>query len=507
MADVKKINNYDLKDGVARSLIEALSVSKADKSEIPSVDNLATQDYVNDKIKEIAGIEVGALPNDRVIVPEDYTFEQLEEFINANKGKLIKFPYNKQYTATKQLVIYDHENTMIDFNDCCFKAVDNWSVSSRAFSNDVYIGDIIITVCNSKNVLVENLIIDGNRANNSTLTEQTGFWTQNVDGLIARNLNIHSCESKMVIIYYHSKNVTINNITMHNLGSGRGCSYFFIADSEDGSYVVRDVYVENESIENTAQVFYVAGYNGVIENVHAKNVHAVADFRCGQHIIRNVFIDTCKTGIILQKYVDEEEVALSEVIVENVFMKNVLGYNVGAAGVFIVDCHSCIMNNIAIELNTESNYSWYGIRIVKNPTGVTSDIRNLKISNVKIINAKNSSIRVENVTERVYLNNIKHINNYYESPAFSVINGSGLTDLVIICDNIETEGVIISKVGNDILNNTYIASSYNKRAGATNERPSLNNYEDKGFCYLDTTLNKPIWWTGSNWVDATGANM
>lgn len=28
---------------------------------------------------------------------------------------------------------------------------------------------------------------------------------------------------------------------------------------------------------------------------------------------------------------------------------------------------------------------------------------------------------------------------------------------------------------------------------------------DKGFQYYDTTLNKPIWWTGSKWVDATGA--
>lgn len=28
-----------------------------------------------------------------------------------------------------------------------------------------------------------------------------------------------------------------------------------------------------------------------------------------------------------------------------------------------------------------------------------------------------------------------------------------------------------------------------------------------GFQYFDTTLNKPIWWTGSKWVDATGADV
>ena len=26
-------------------------------------------------------------------------------------------------------------------------------------------------------------------------------------------------------------------------------------------------------------------------------------------------------------------------------------------------------------------------------------------------------------------------------------------------------------------------------------------------CYFDVELNKPIWWNGSNWVDATGATV
>lgn len=28
-----------------------------------------------------------------------------------------------------------------------------------------------------------------------------------------------------------------------------------------------------------------------------------------------------------------------------------------------------------------------------------------------------------------------------------------------------------------------------------------------GYQYFDATLNKPIWWTGSKWVDATGADV
>lgn len=41
--------------------------------------------------------------------------------------------------------------------------------------------------------------------------------------------------------------------------------------------------------------------------------------------------------------------------------------------------------------------------------------------------------------------------------------------------------------------------------GATGSRPtSLNKV---GTCYFDTTLGKPIWWTGSGWVDATGTSV
>lgn len=42
--------------------------------------------------------------------------------------------------------------------------------------------------------------------------------------------------------------------------------------------------------------------------------------------------------------------------------------------------------------------------------------------------------------------------------------------------------------------------------GSTKERPILNSYY-KGSTYYDITLNKPIWWTGANWVDATGATV
>ena len=43
-----------------------------------------------------------------------------------------------------------------------------------------------------------------------------------------------------------------------------------------------------------------------------------------------------------------------------------------------------------------------------------------------------------------------------------------------------------------------------EKEGGTSSRP---NNIDTGFQYFDTTINKPIWWTGSSWVDATGTQV
>ena len=39
------------------------------------------------------------------------------------------------------------------------------------------------------------------------------------------------------------------------------------------------------------------------------------------------------------------------------------------------------------------------------------------------------------------------------------------------------------------------------------DRPTYINGTNYGSVYFDTTLNKPIWWTGEKWVDATGAEV
>lgn len=60
--------------------------------------------------------------------------------------------------------------------------------------------------------------------------------------------------------------------------------------------------------------------------------------------------------------------------------------------------------------------------------------------------------------------------------------------------------------------NTYIVewipnNLHIKDKGTTAERPEFTGNFYAGFVYYDTTIKKPIWWGGSNWLDANGQTV
>lgn len=55
-----------------------------------------------------------------------------------------------------------------------------------------------------------------------------------------------------------------------------------------------------------------------------------------------------------------------------------------------------------------------------------------------------------------------------------------------------------------IVSNASIINNIERNAGDSSSRPTS---AVNGFAYYDTTLNKPIWWTGTKWVDATGQEV
>lgn len=56
------------------------------------------------------------------------------------------------------------------------------------------------------------------------------------------------------------------------------------------------------------------------------------------------------------------------------------------------------------------------------------------------------------------------------------------------------------------VNSSIIRGSRFNTIGDTSQRPPVGIY-DIGFCYFDTTIKKPIWWTDTKWIDGTGATV
>ena len=52
----------------------------------------------------------------------------------------------------------------------------------------------------------------------------------------------------------------------------------------------------------------------------------------------------------------------------------------------------------------------------------------------------------------------------------------------------------------------YNGKTIGRDYGITSERPTLVS-RDAGYMYYDTSINKPIWWTGTKWVDANGTDV
>lgn len=61
------------------------------------------------------------------------------------------------------------------------------------------------------------------------------------------------------------------------------------------------------------------------------------------------------------------------------------------------------------------------------------------------------------------------------------------------------DGIWVDALGIETINKTAA-----RRIGSTQERPTSVS---TGFYYYDTTISKPIWWTGEKWIDATGATV
>lgn len=112
---------------------------------------------------------------------------------------------------------------------------------------------------------------------------------------------------------------------------------------------------------------------------------------------------------------------------------------------------------------------------------------------------KDSEINKENpLIVTLFFTPLYHLTQILDGDKNWEINNSGYTKDVISINNYP-----FSYLENSNIVNNY-RETLDKNIGNTSNRPIGAS---KGFQYFDTTINKPIFWDGSKWIDATGATV
>lgn len=112
---------------------------------------------------------------------------------------------------------------------------------------------------------------------------------------------------------------------------------------------------------------------------------------------------------------------------------------------------------------------------------------------------KDSEINKENpLIVTLFFTPLYHLTQILDGDKNWEINNSGYTKDVISINNYP-----FSYLENSNIVNNY-RETLDKNIGNTSNRPIRAS---KGFQYFDTTINKPIFWDGAKWIDATGATV
>ena len=174
----------------------------------------------------------------------------------------------------------------------------------------------------------------------------------------------------------------------------------------------------------------------------------------------------------------------------------------------IINC--IINNNMQIDIDTFENilfsntifnaqgsYQYINLRNIKksNKINIYNCIFESRTTTINITDSNNNDIDLES---KITVSNITLLNG---SNFITSANYTGFTNIrnIINLDKNKRNNLYYTKENGWTIGDRSIDNK-----GESINRP-LNI--DIGFQYFDTTLKKPIWWTGTKWVDSTGASV
>lgn len=432
------------------------------------------------------------------------TATEIENYLNdCEDGSIITFPKNATFTLDRQIALMEKHNLTINFNGCTFILQSNLNLSSRNVTvnaTQYSLGRDILTLVECTNITFNNLVLDGNRANN-TQEQLSGLRFENTQKFYGNNLKIKSYNDKLITIRNNSTKIFFDVLELSDKGEATSGAYIF-SSTLDGEYHINNCIVEGIVQYNINQFLYSAGGIWFINNIQINNMRSCFDLRRGRAYIDHVKVNNCGIFAITQPYPDYPGDPYPFISIKNAEVNDCNGTPSGNTGCFIVS-GGMELENVVMNMSTTSENALSGITIRKlSPEYLVAPS---KFKNITINNAISYGV---NVTDSEASIEIKKSHFNYggsQTASTSAINITSTFTGSIVLDNcthsnyyqLNTETEKLIKLEN------LIARTF----GTTAQRPTFENYRHQGFQYFDTTLGQPIWWAGQSWKDGVGSTV
>lgn len=342
-------------------------------------------------------------------------------------------------------------------------------------------------------------------------------YTESYKGSISHNtINGNSSTRNLSILSSNSKEVIFKGNYIDGINSvGWGINIGHPGDNLEGD---NNTIIDNIIKNCKSSIFVQNGQNvEIIDNIlqsYDKNILQQNSTSYISKIENNEIVEQCTA----QDYLIGNKVPNSEKIV--VFKNNNITF-IKQANIKIyfqgsnIQVHNNTFinkssNDILISLRSKNNFSF--INNIVDTCQLEISTLNLEIIDNHFKGTLKTAIGLANASDSI--NSFKFIGNdytdtvtkntleylihfYYNNLTEDLINNITISDNKLALD---TPIFIKFRLANLVLNINTLSTN----SGNTDNRP--NKYYI-GYKYFDTTLNKPIYWDGTKWIDAIGNNV
>lgn len=435
--------------------------------------------------------------------------DSLSRFIIIDVTNDITINYVKNGDCNnKDLIIHGNNHTI--------NVISNKLGSELAYLFTIY-----------KNLLVDNVTINHEITYDNYIEERKCiFYKDKADGgrTIFNNVkyNGYACFNKYYVSGAEIGNIYINNCDFYSKSDFcieylyRGFTNFGICQDK--------VIISNTSfnLDRSDKKSYIGPIsiqssinNLIFDNCSIKCDNSNGNIECISlnTLFNNVRFYNCFANSIdnvSKTYINTSpKITLKNCLLECNSNINLNSYKIfDYSNIEIINC--IINNNMQIDIDTFENilfsntifnaqgsYQYINLKNIKksNKINIYNCIFESRTTTINITDSNNNDIDLES---KITVSNITLLNG---SNFITSANYTGFTNIRNIV-----------KLDKNKRNNLY----YTKENGWTIGDRSIDNKGesinrplniDIGFQYFDTTLKKPIWWTGTGWVDSTGASV